>query len=133
MDIIYNLLMFIVGGIMVGYITYFIGFDKGVDSIRPNQPVLTKKEKTFCELLETGYIARDESGSLYYYSRYKPTKNIKCASWELSGDNYSEDYHRITYDDLLEYLGYNIKFSFITWEDEEPWRVEDLLKLRVED
>ena len=37
------------------------------------KPKLTKRERKLCELLETGWIAADEDGSIYWYP-YIPTK-----------------------------------------------------------
>lgn len=79
------------------------------------KPKLTKKERMFCELVETGWITRDRNGAIWWgYKR--PTK--KVCSWIGAG--------------ATLYAGAIAKFSFIKWEDEEPWSVEDLLKLEVE-
>ena len=81
------------------------------------QPKLTKKERQFCELVETGWICRDSSDELWWF-KYRPNKNgSKC--WDNGG--------------TMNYISnLSCKFSFITWEDEEPWKVEELLKLEVE-
>lgn len=79
---------------------------------------LTKAERAFCESLVPGcYIARDSSGSLYVYTE----KPVKCGiSWSLP---------------CCTSIGaiYNVSFPFVKWEDEQPWKVEDLLKLEVLD
>lgn len=84
------------------------------------QPKLTKKERSLCELYETGYISRDCNGDIGWYID-KPGKESDqrwtcCKGW----DNFNQ-------------MGYskNINFDFIKWEDEEPWSIEDLLKLEV--
>lgn len=82
------------------------------------QPKLTKKERQFCELVETGWFARCKNGDLCIYSE-KPTKLTNC--WFSNYKTYSN----ITL--------FNLPFPFIKWEDEEPWSVEDLLKLEVEE
>jgi hypothetical protein len=82
------------------------------------QPKLTKKERQFCELVETGCIARCKNGDLYIFSA-RPTKLTNC--WF---SNYKA-YSNITL--------FNVPFSFITWDDAEPWSIEDLLKLEVEE
>ena len=82
------------------------------------QPKLTKKERQFCELVETGWFARCKNGDLCIYSE-KPTKLTNC--WFSNYKTYSN----ITL--------FNLPFTFITWEDEEPWSIEDLLKLEVEE
>lgn len=71
---------------------------------------LTDAERSLCELLQDGYIARDKDKNIYFY-RTKPQKNKAVNLW--GGDG-----------------GVNIgtifpqcKFKFITWEDEEPWRI----------
>ena len=79
---------------------------------------LNKKERMFCELIETGYIARDRDGTLYWY---KNIPNKRMRDWY---DEAAQTLKRI--DDYPD-----IKFEFIKWEDKEPWSVEDLLKLEV--
>lgn len=82
------------------------------------QPKLTKKERQFCELVETGWIARDVDDRLYHHKHLPhKSKNLWC----------HENYPRYN----MNY--YFLKFPFITWEDEEPWSIEDLLKLEVEE
>lgn len=82
------------------------------------QPKLTKKERQFCELVETGWICRDSSDELWWF-KYRPNKNgSKC--WDNGG--------------IMNYIS-NLpcKFSFIKWEDKEPWSVKELLKLEAEE
>lgn len=76
---------------------------------------LTKKERLFCELVETGWITRDKNGTIWWDGK-RPTK--RSLSWVGGGETLHVDAIA--------------KFSFIKWEDEEPWSVEDLLKLEVE-
>lgn len=85
-------------------------------------PKLTKQERKFCELFEGKgyYIARDENGGCFGYTA-KPDKN-KERTWH--GDWFSIN-------GVLEYA--NIEFDFVKWEDEEPWAIDDLLKLEVVD
>lgn len=80
-----------------------------------DKPKLTKQEKAFLELTDPNYyIARDEDGLICMYTS-KPQKdggawgNIEYTSLSL----------------------FSVKFNFIKWEDEEPWKVEELLKLGV--
>lgn len=82
--------------------------------------VLTIEERQFCELVEEGYIARDEDGELWCYKE-KPHKE-RC-TW-YSGTEIIE------IEELINY-GINLEFKFIKWEDEEPWSIEELLKLKV--
>lgn len=86
------------------------------------QPVtLNKKERLFCELVETGYIARDKDNKIYWYKN-EPKKGLQ--GWvdlkkTLSSFN------------LIDNYSIELKFDFIKWEDEFPQNVEDLLKLEV--
>lgn len=61
------------------------------------------------------WIARDEDGRLFVYS-FKPLKTTHA--W--MGDSLMY----FTYLNVFNHL-----FSFIKWEDEEPYLIEDLLKL----
>lgn len=85
------------------------------------QPKLTKKERLFCELMEAGWIARDRNGRVFWFNK-KPQKEAHC--W------YSSLY---TVQILRLETCLNLQFPFIQWEDTEPWAVEDLLKLEVEE
>lgn len=81
------------------------------------KPILTAKERAFCEIVGEGYISRDKDGELFYSQSDKPYKDDEI--WVVDCNDY------ITLPgDLLE---------FITWEDEEPWAVKELLKLEVEE
>ena len=89
------------------------------------KPKLTKKERQFCELVETGWIARNKNGDLYFYEPHtdKPYKLDRADStiWR----HYAMMYFLSDAESDL----FHIPFAFIKWEDEEPWRIEDLLKL----
>lgn len=76
---------------------------------------LTEAEKTILGNLRCNcnYIARDKDGRLYVYDR-KPEKRTEM--WH--GDNPNGLYN----------LFPNPLFSFIKWEDEEPYLISDLLK-----
>ena len=68
-------------------------------------------------ILENGnkdfnWIARDKSGALYVYTE-KPRKNDTI--WENTSRSFE-----LTY--------FNHLFQFITWNDSEPYNVEELLK-----
>ena len=73
---------------------------------------LTRKEYLLCEVLSTGFIARDRFKRLHYFVN-KPIRN--------KGDWYGGD-------------GLELRptifpsFDFISWED-EPIKVEDLLEI----
>ena len=81
----------------------------------------------FCELAEYGYIARDEDGVLTLYLS-KPLKNLRTYEWEPDLSKPGSTIHYPIYG--TPFMG-DKNFSFINWEDEEPWAVEDLLKLEV--
>lgn len=81
------------------------------------EPVLTEREKGFVECIKDGYIARDHEGTLEWYKE-KPQKLYGC--WLYSKDQ------------TIIYLNREM-FSFITWEDEEPWSIERLRELKVQD
>lgn len=85
------------------------------------KPVLTKRERAFCEFAMGGYIARSENGNLYCFWD-EPHKN--CGYW-ITADGARFAYFAIDTDNML--------LPFIKSEDEEPWNVEDLLKLEVQE
>ena len=86
-----------------------------------DKPKLTRKERQFCELVETGYIARDFNGNVYYYNNRPYKKNTLWYSIPQDSTN------------LKRILFPNNHFKFIEWSDKEPWTIEDLLKLGVEE
>lgn len=81
------------------------------------EPVLTAREKHFAEFVQTGYIARDENMFLHWFEEKPQDKGA--------------DYwvRRSTCTRISAYSAG--LFPFITWEDEEPWSVEELRKLKV--
>lgn len=91
---------------------------KWLNAEHVEKPKLTKKERMFCELVETGWIARDFGGKLYHYA-CEPSKG-------------GRDWFNGNFDLWIpENVLHDCTFSFITWGDEEPWSVEELLKLEV--
>ena len=81
-------------------------------------PVLTEREKHFVEFVQNGWLARDENNAIFWHGA-EPKKH------EHSWGNNCLKYARVDiYDREI--------FPFITWEDEEPWSVEELRKLKVE-
>lgn len=90
------------------------------------EPTITEDEKAILRNLPAGYkwITRDENSKLYIYQ----DKPEKCVDVWMSGrgsmflpcdQRYSPLY-------LFEHL-----FELVKWEDDEPWKIEDLLKLDV--
>ena len=132
----FNLILIIILSVtLTAVFMYIYGFYKGVKSTKSNEPKLTRKERLLCELIENGYIARDESGELWYFSK-RPIKDIDRGrkSWDYAIDYVDHHTCRLVYDDILETCCEDsLVFSFITWDDEEPWAIKDLLKLKVED
>ena len=85
------------------------------------QPKLTKRERAFCELMRDGYIARDKGGAPIWF-RSLPQKSKEHSMWITNSYLFKETLTLTRYMDV---------FSFIKWEDEKPWAVEDLLELEV--
>lgn len=84
------------------------------------EPVLIAREKHFVEFAQEGWLARDRGGSLYQH-RGKPYKKDE-REWSST-----EGFLNMSYFDV------DALFPFITWEDEEPWSVEELRELKVEE
>jgi hypothetical protein len=84
-------------------------------------PKLSKAERAYCEALKSAsfYISRDKDGDLCIHNS-KPYKALD--HWQ------SSNYQLLIFTDF-----FNVSFDFIKWEDSEPWRVEDLLKLEVKE
>ena len=82
--------------------------------------VLTAREKHFVEFAQEGWLARDADNSLWWYE----DKPIRACMTKWSYRKFAK---------RLSDKPYNFEqcFRFITWEDEEPWAVEDLRKLIV--
>ena len=84
---------------------------------------LNKKERQFCELVESGWIARDEGENQLYYFDEEPVKDAKHKIWESVPFSRTIALHQFN----------NCNFDFITCDDKEPWSIEELLKLEVEE
>lgn len=91
------------------------------------QPKLTKKERQFCELVETGWITKNLHGSIEYWACTKKPNSLPDGEWlGFSDYNFTIGSICISYFDIMKQT-----FSFMT--DKEPWSIEDLLKLEVEE
>ena len=79
---------------------------------------LTEDEKAILRNVDKQYkyIARDKNKDLYLYSK-KPL-NQEC-EWRV-----------IVYGNNSELKAFNHLFQFISWEDDEPYLIEDLLNER---
>lgn len=86
---------------------------------------LTREERMFCELVKTGYIARDEDGKIFYFKHMPIGYNgaVHGHYWSAAVQDMTVEMHVI--DCLQE------GFEFIKGTDEKPWNVEELLKLEV--
>ena len=82
------------------------------------KPTITEDEKTMLRILDKKYkyIVRDKDGKLYIYGK-KPTKHEKCLVWILSNDDF-----------IVSQFPFSEYFKSVTWEDEEPTLIEDLLR-----
>lgn len=78
---------------------------------------LTGDEKVILKNINKNYkwIARDVDGQLFVYSD-KPIKGATC-------------WGRYTYTYASPLYVYSHLFTCIKWEDEEPYLIEDLLKM----
>lgn len=81
------------------------------------EPTITEDEKTILRNLPSNYewIARDKNGMLCVYPD-KPSKG--GTTW------WGSLRHRSL--DVFDHL-----FKMVKWEDDEPWKIEDLLNLEV--
>lgn len=93
---------------------------------KEEKPKLTLEEWLFCKMVRNGWISRDLNGRLFFRI-YKPSKVKSGKSWVIIPNkniDYTEESIIVEIKDF-----FNLDFSFIKWEDEEPWSIEDLLKL----
>ena len=79
-------------------------------------PKLTKRERAFCEVLETGWIARDKDRSMCWFPA---DAEVEKGQRMWHGKKF------------VNISSIGLSFALIKWEDEKPWSVEDLLKLEV--
>ena len=82
-------------------------------------PVISRKDKRLLECIKGGYkyIARDYDGDLSLYTN-KPEKGFM--TWFSDMES-------------LSIKRFDVDFPIIKWEDIEPWKIEDLKKLKVVD
>ena len=86
------------------------------------QPKLTKRERAFCEAVQTGWLARDYSGNLAWRDNKPEKVHETHDKYWLGNGSIGVWVHALFKED---------GFGFIQWEDEKPWSIEDLLKLEV--
>lgn len=90
------------------------------------KPKINKRTKMFFDAIETGWVTRDKDGVLTIYTDI-PIKCTDCNWWS----KYYCD--RGSYTSISRPFLDFISLDFIKWEDEKPWRVEDIRNLEVED
>lgn len=79
-------------------------------------PKLTKRERAFCEAVQTGWIARDCNMHLFYFSE---KAKLAQGKWMTRVGQH------------CRIKGIEDDFIFIKDTDAECWAVEDLLKLEI--
>ena len=77
---------------------------------------ITLQELTILEAIDKEwlYIVRNAQGQLYLH-KIKPIRSTKASVWQ----NHDRGYHVFT--------AFNHLFKFIQWEDEEPYRIDELI------
>ena len=86
------------------------------------EPVLTAREKHFVECIEDGWLTKGEACNEFKWWEKKPRRERN--KWVA--------YEATQVHSILSYA-FGIKLPFITWEDEEPWAVKELRKLKVQE
>lgn len=78
---------------------------------------LTKKQRAFCEMVGTGWLAADKDGDLFYYEDKPPSRSESNEGvWRTNGKMEKPIYLNNIFP----------KFPFITWEN-SPVSIETLL------
>lgn len=84
------------------------------------KPVISKRDRAFLEYTRKKFktIARDEDGAIYMFAG-------TAKKYESRGT--------FTYEGLSRNISdfFDIDFPMVKWEDDEPWLIEDLKKLKV--
>ena len=83
---------------------------------------LNKYERSLCEALQKGWIAKNKGEGFSIYEE-KPKK--------MEDFWYGAGYYTSTA--TIRHINPKIRFSFMNWEDAEPWSVAALLELEVEE
>lgn len=84
------------------------------------KPVISKRDRAFLDCLKDKwkYMARDDISSAVYVFSEIPKKS------KGGYLTYTGEVRRSSTD-------FNIDFPMVKWEDDEPWMIEDLKKLKV--
>lgn len=85
------------------------------------KPKISESDRRFLDYIpsEEAWITRDKNGHLYLFCEKKPHKS--SVAWYNETDEYMW-LNKLT----------NIEFPMVKWEDAEPWAIEDLKNLEVE-
>lgn len=93
-----------------------MAFKEWLEEEYVEQMVISHKDMRLLEYIEDSYkyIARDSNGDIFLYID-KPQKSSKiwCSDMEY-----------------LSIIRFDVEFPMIKWEDKEPWKIEDLKKLK---
>lgn len=84
------------------------------------KPTLSEAERVILENINKDYkwIARDDWDNQLFIYTAKPIKNEIKGNWGAEGDNADLE--------LFNHL-----FQFITWQDDEPYNIEELLNGKI--
>ena len=84
------------------------------------KPVISKRDRAFLDCLKDKwkYMARDDISSAVYVFSEIPKKS-------------KGGYLTCTGEVRRSSTDFNIDFPMVKWEDDEPWMIEDLKKLKV--
>lgn len=88
------------------------------------EPTITRDEKVLLKNIAKNfkYIARNRDSTLFVYGD-EPEKEVGTLNmWLIRPDSY-----------IANLAVYVHLFPMVKWEDEEPWLIEDLLKLPVKE
>ena len=85
--------------------------------------LLNEYELKFCEMIETGYIVKDEEKGLFWF-KDKPIKTGRHWGNPTGGAVY-----RLNGNGALNHLfKEQLEFDFITWKSGKVWSVEEILR-----
>lgn len=87
------------------------------EEAKESLPTLTLKERGFCEIIRSGYIARDSDTTLWVFTS-EPSELYGVWGYE---------------DDECAFNIIGGVFRFITYESGKAWSIEELLRLEVEE
>lgn len=91
------------------------------------RPTLTNNERKFLEIVDPKfkYIVRNPDEWITFFEN-KPLKDTDRKCWGCGDNLYLNLF-------LGSGLFNNVNFDMVQWENEEPWLIEDLKRLEVEE